>query len=74
MGKQLGTYFEDDLFQQDNEVSLDRPESFFGDRPEDVGEMIDEYTYPENRGVNLRNSVQEVDEEVVEREQPENER
>ena len=65
-GKQGVPCFEDDLFQQDD---LDRPESCFVDRPEDVALMFDEYRYRDNRDVNDRNNVQEVDEEVVEREQ-----
>ncbi|PWA77083.1 transposase, MuDR, MULE transposase domain protein [Artemisia annua] len=65
-GKQVVPCFEDDLFQQDD---LDRPESCFGDILEDVALMFDEYLYRDNRDVNDRNTVQEVDEEVVEREQ-----
>ncbi|PWA78594.1 transposase, MuDR, MULE transposase domain protein [Artemisia annua] len=68
-GKQDMPCFEDDLFQQDD---LDRPESCFVDRPEDVALMFDEYL-SRNRDVNDRNTVQEVDEEVVEMEQPDDE-
>ncbi|PWA40597.1 auxin efflux carrier family protein [Artemisia annua] len=70
VGRQVVPCFEDDLFQQDD---LDRPESCFGDRPEDVALMFDEYLSRDNRDVNDRNTVQEVDEEVVEREQPDDE-